>query len=207
MRRPVCKDLQVNDHRPRWLTRSSTANVEPQMTQIYRPMIADRHGHAGQRTGPMDPFPHAVPILPGQSFEEDTNLVQHLAHNSSRSRTFKAGASCSPVQALDLSARTTPETVPAEGRLTSNGYPLTLDVMDTSGPSWFSRCRLSDSEPERAMSSLFPTGVRRKAQPNDISPAWDVVSIYHSSLPTAGEASNSEWRLSGVTLASISSRL
>ena len=30
---------------------------------------------------------------------------------------------------LIWSARTTPETVPAEGRLTSNGYPLTLDVM------------------------------------------------------------------------------
>ena len=163
-----------------------------------------------QANGPasMDPFPHAVPILPGQSFEEDTNLVQHLAHNSSRSRTFKAGASCSPVQALDLVGQDHSRDGAGGGETDLERIPLDSGCDGThQGQAGFPVVGSRTQNQSGAMSSLFPTGVRRKAQPNDISPAWDVVSIYHSSLPTAGEASNSEWRLSGVTLASISSRL
>ena len=38
MPRPVCKDLQIGVHRPRWLTANApdTGDTEPQMTQIYR---------------------------------------------------------------------------------------------------------------------------------------------------------------------------
>ena len=73
-------------------------------------------------------------------------------------------------------------------------------------PDRSSDCSPGDSVPRLAVTGLFMTGLWIELQPHEVPSARNVRSAYHISLPTGGPLSSPEYKLSEVTLSSMSAK-